>query len=86
LITWGRFYYRVSTRRQGNSGVRLDVQKAGVRSWLDGGNLLAEHTEVETGKNDANRPALATALRDCKLRKATLACGESPGGGSRLRP
>jgi len=72
----GRFvaYYRVSTKKQGASGLGLEGQQAAVRNWLDGGNwtLLAEHTEVESGKNDANRPALAKALHDCKLRKATL--------------
>jgi DNA invertase Pin-like site-specific DNA recombinase len=71
----GRFiaYYRVSTAKQGASGLGLEAQRAAVTDYLDGGNwkLLSEHAEVESGKNAA-RPALTSALRDCKLKKATL--------------
>jgi DNA invertase Pin-like site-specific DNA recombinase len=71
----GRFvaYYRVSTAKQGASGLGLEAQKKAVTDYLDGGcwKLLSEHAEVESGKH-ADRPALAAALRDCKLRKATL--------------
>jgi DNA invertase Pin-like site-specific DNA recombinase len=71
----GRFvaYYRVSTAKQGASGLGLEAQRKAVTDYLDGGNwtLLSEHAEVESGKN-ADRPALAAALRDCKLKKATL--------------
>jgi DNA invertase Pin-like site-specific DNA recombinase len=71
----GRFvaYYRVSTAKQGASGLGLEAQQEAVRTWLDGGNwkLLAEHAEVESGKH-ADRPALARAMHDCKLKGATL--------------
>jgi DNA invertase Pin-like site-specific DNA recombinase len=64
-------YYRVSTKRQGESGLGLDAQKEAVRSFVAGGQLLAEFEEVESGKRDT-RPALEAALRECRLRKATL--------------
>jgi len=49
------------------SGLGLEApQRAAVLAYLDGGHwtLRAEHTEVESGKNDANGPALAAALHD----------------------
>jgi DNA invertase Pin-like site-specific DNA recombinase len=71
----GKFiaYYRVSTARQGASGLGLDAQQEAVRSYLNGGNwqLVAEVTEVESGKRN-DRPKLAEALRLCKLHGATL--------------
>jgi len=66
-------YYRVSTARQGRSGLGLDAQKTAVRAYLDGrgGNELASFTEVESGKvND--RPQLAAALKRCRQTRATL--------------
>jgi DNA invertase Pin-like site-specific DNA recombinase len=71
----GRFvaYYRVSTAKQGASGLGLEAQRAAVADYLNGGcwKLLSEHAEVESGKH-ADRPALAAALHDCKLKGATL--------------
>jgi len=71
----GRFiaYYRVSTAKQGASGLGLEAQRKAITDYLDGGKwkLLFEYAEVESGKH-ADRPALAAALQDCKLRKATL--------------
>jgi DNA invertase Pin-like site-specific DNA recombinase len=71
----GKFiaYYRVSTVKQGRSGLGLDAQREAVRSYLNGGNwsLLAEHTEVESGKNN-DRPQLAKAMQHCRLTGATL--------------
>src|SRR5262245_46383071 len=66
-------YYRVSTDRQGRSGLGLDAQRSAVLTYLNGGSweLAAEFTEVESGKNNA-RPALAEALDACKRLKATL--------------
>ncbi|SEH34295.1 Site-specific DNA recombinase [Methylobacterium sp. 275MFSha3.1] len=71
----GRFvaYYRVSTARQGRSGLGLEAQQAAVRGHLNGGtwSLVAEVIEVESGKR-ADRPKLAEALRLCRLHRATL--------------
>jgi DNA invertase Pin-like site-specific DNA recombinase len=66
-------YYRVSTTRQGRSGLGLEAQQAAVRAYLNGGQweLLEELTEVESGKNSA-RPVLARALDVCKLTGARL--------------
>lgn len=66
-------YYRVSTASQGRSGLGLEAQREAVRAFLAGshGTLLAEHTEVESGKVD-NRPELANALHACRLTGATL--------------
>src|SRR5215831_17598678 len=66
-------YYRVSTTRQGRSGLGIEAQKAAVLRFAEaeGFDLIGEHTEVETGKGaDAldRRPELAAAL--AKARKA----------------
>src|SRR5215831_10292724 len=60
-------YYRVSTTRQGRSGLGIEAQKAAVLRFAEaeGFDLIGEHTEVETGKGaDAleRRPELAAAL------------------------
>lgn len=71
----GRFvsYLRVSTDRQGKSGLGLEAQRDAVAKHLNGGTwtLVAEYVEVESGKDD-NRPQLAKALAHCKLTGATL--------------
>lgn len=71
----GRYiaYYRVSTKRQGKSGLGLEAQKNAVADYLNGGRwtLLDEVTEVESGTR-SDRPALANALALCRLHKATL--------------
>ena len=71
----GRFvaYYRVSTDRQGKSGLGLEAQREAVQSYLDGRNwtLAAEVTEVESGKRN-DRPELDRALGLCRLYGATL--------------
>ena len=71
----GRFvaYYRVSTDRQGRSGLGLDAQREAVRCYLNGGDweLVGEFTEVESGKR-ADRPELHKALTMCKRHRATL--------------
>ena len=66
-------YYRVSTARQGKSGLGLDAQKKAVADFLNGGSwqLLAEFVEVESGKADG-RPQLEQALAMCDLTNATL--------------
>ena len=75
----GKFiaYYRVSTERQGKSGLGLDAQRTAVMGYLNGGGwrLLGEFTEVETGKGRnalARRPQLRAALEACRKQKATL--------------
>lgn len=66
-------YYRVSTDRQGQSGLGLEAQRAAVMSYLNGGkwDLISEHTEVLSGKRD-DRPELKKALDLCKRAGATL--------------
>lgn len=71
----GRFvtYFRVSTDKQGRSGLGLEAQKETVMRYLNGGSweVAGEYTEVESGKKD-DRPELAKALRDCRLKGARL--------------
>jgi len=71
----GKFvsYLRVSTARQGTSGLGLEAQRAAVTGYLNGGRwtLVQEIVEVESGKRN-DRPALAAAIRLCKKHKATL--------------
>jgi DNA invertase Pin-like site-specific DNA recombinase len=71
----GKFvsYLRVSTVRQGASGLGLEAQRQAVESYLNGGRwtLVAEVVEVESGKR-SDRPAIAEALRLCRLHHATL--------------
>lgn len=66
-------YHRVSTPRQGASGLGLEGQAAAVTTYATayGGIVLRTYTEIETGKR-ADRPELARALADCKRSKATL--------------
>jgi DNA invertase Pin-like site-specific DNA recombinase len=71
----GRFvaYFRVSTDRQGRSGLGLEAQREAVESYLNGGrwSLVAELTEIESGKRN-DRPELEKALAACKKQKAKL--------------
>jgi len=66
-------YYRVSTKKQGASGLGLEAQEQAVGSYLKGidGKLLASYTEVESGKK-SDRPELLKALAHCRRSKATL--------------
>lgn len=66
-------YYRVSTTRQGQSGLGLEAQQQAVKQYLNGGNwqILAEFTEIESGKRN-DRPKLAEAIALCKRLQATL--------------
>lgn len=75
----GKFvsYIRVSTARQGASGLGLEVQQEAVRRFLNGGDweLIVEFQEVETGKGSdalAKRPQLKAALDACRQHGATL--------------
>jgi DNA invertase Pin-like site-specific DNA recombinase len=66
-------YLRVSTDRQGKSGLGLEAQRASVADYLNGGKwkLVSEFVEVESGKND-ERPKLREALHLAKMTGATL--------------
>jgi DNA invertase Pin-like site-specific DNA recombinase len=66
-------YYRVSTDRQGESGLGLEAQKDAVEQRLNGGRwqIVGEFTEVESGKR-ASRPQLDAAIAACKKHKARL--------------
>jgi DNA invertase Pin-like site-specific DNA recombinase len=70
-------YYRVSTQKQGRSGLGLEAQRASVTNFLSYGEwkLHAEFTELESGKGSkplARRPQLRAALELCKKDKAKL--------------
>jgi hypothetical protein len=67
-------YYRVSTDQQGASGLGLDAQRSAVARFMSAlkGSLLAEYTEVESGKSHKNRPQLQMAILECKKRRAKL--------------
>jgi len=66
-------YYRVSTDRQGRSGLGLEAQQKAVTDYLNGGawELVGEFVEVESGKR-ADRPELSKALETCRKQKARL--------------
>ena len=66
-------YLRVSTKRQGQSGLGLEGQKAAVEAYAQqiGANVVQWYTEVESGKR-ADRPELARALTHAKRSKAVL--------------
>jgi len=70
-------YYRVSTARQGKSGLGIEAQKAAIQRFAEaeGIEVLAEHVEVETGKGaDAleRRPELAAALAQARKAKCPV--------------
>jgi len=71
----GKFvaYFRVSTDKQGRSGLGFEAQRHAVDQFLNGGrwSLIGEFTEVESGKRN-KRPELEKALAVCKRQKAKL--------------
>ncbi|WP_293856984.1 recombinase family protein [uncultured Alsobacter sp.] len=71
----GRFvsYLRVSTDKQGRSGLGLDAQREAVMRYLNGGSwsLIEEFVETESGRKN-NRVQLAAALAACRVHRATL--------------
>jgi len=72
-------YYRVSTKKQGRSGLGLDAQREAVAAYLASvkGKLIAEFTEIEHGTRRGNhRPELAAALAQCRVHGATLVIGK----------
>ena len=74
-MTTGKFiaYYRVSTDRQGKSGLGLEAQRKTVMDYLNGGDweLIEAFQEIESGKRK-DRPELVAALAACNKHKATL--------------
>src|SRR4030095_6427931 len=67
-------YLRVSTQRQGRSGLGLEAQRESVRQFVASRNgtiIAPEYVEVESGKTN-DRPQLAKALKRCRLTGATL--------------
>jgi len=70
-------YMRVSTARQGRSGLGLEAQQTTIQRFCEaeGVEIVREHVEVETGKGaDAldRRPELAAALAEAKRRKCPV--------------
>jgi DNA invertase Pin-like site-specific DNA recombinase len=74
-MTTGKFvsYLRVSTDKQGHSGLGIEAQRKAVNDYLNGGNwqLLHEYVEVESGKR-SDRPQLTVALAHAKATGATV--------------
>jgi len=66
-------YYRVSTDRQGKSGLGLEAQNETVKQFatFKQWELIGEFTEIESGKKN-NRPQLQQALKQCLKQKAVL--------------
>lgn len=70
-------YYRVSTQKQGRSGLGLEAQREAVRRYMSehGSELLAEFEDIETGKGSnalEKRPGLRDAVSLAKKKRATL--------------
>ncbi len=70
-------YYRVSTQKQGKSGLGLDAQRKMVSDFIasNGGELVAEYTEVESGKLNI-RPELIAAMKQADLVGGKLLVGK----------
>lgn len=66
-------YHRVSTAKQGSSGLGLEAQRASIEAYSDriGASLVASFTEVESGKNN-ERPELMKALHHAKVTGSVL--------------
>ena len=65
-------YYRVSTQKQGKSGLGMDAQKATVNNYARGkGQIEKEFVEVESGRKSA-RPQLQAAVEYCQNHGCTL--------------
>ncbi len=66
-------YLRVSTDKQGITGLGMDAQREAVGRYVQNrGHIVAEFIEVESGKRHTNRPQLLAALAECRKRRAVL--------------
>lgn len=65
-------YYRVSTQRQGKSGLGLEAQASAAATFTKDGTVLAEYRDIESGKTHTNRPGLQDAMQHCQRTGATL--------------
>ena len=66
-------YYRVSTARQGGSGLGIEAQRQAVAQYISGGtwSAVAEFTEVESGRR-SDRPELDRALAAARIHRVPL--------------
>jgi len=66
-------YYRVSTKRQGRSGLGLKAQQTAIKNFVAYNGYAVDHNfvEIESGKVN-KRPVLQRAIKSCKENKATL--------------
>lgn len=66
-------YYRVSTQKQGRSGLGLEAQRSAVEQFINagGGEIIDTFTEIMSGRI-SDRPQLEAALRKCRLTGSTL--------------
>jgi len=67
-------YLRVSTARQGNSGLGLEAQRSSIEAYATGrsASIVKEFVEVESGKKASNRPELVAALHLAKVTGSVL--------------
>jgi DNA invertase Pin-like site-specific DNA recombinase len=64
-------YYRVSTQKQGTSGLGLDAQRVAVQAFAGSAQLLTEYVEIESGKKN-QRPQLLAAIAEARRVGSTL--------------
>lgn len=67
-------YYRVSTKKQGDSGLGIEAQHVYIDHYYknQGKDVIAEFTDIQSGKEVVNRPKLSEAIALCQERKAIL--------------